>query len=150
VTTQETERFTRIAWKRKKELVQEMVFYKNVSGKFWIIIIQRYLYPNIQTNTLFSNTGEARRYWCSLLPTPSVAGLAGTLPSLAGWLGDNWRTTARLVWRPCCAATLPCGSGFFWCPSAASSPIPSGPAWLRLWSSSLPMASPPTGPAMIF
>jgi hypothetical protein len=35
VTTQETERFTRIAWKRKKELVQEMVFYKNVSGKFW-------------------------------------------------------------------------------------------------------------------
>jgi len=25
--------FTRLAWKRKRELVQEMVFYKNVSGK---------------------------------------------------------------------------------------------------------------------
>jgi len=106
--TQGTERFTRIAWKRKRELVQEMVFYKNVSGIFWVII-QRYLYPTYKprcfslTLAKLDDTGvpisHPLRGWYSRI----TAWLPGWL---AGWLWDNWTAPLGVAILRCCYPAL--------------------------------------------
>jgi len=155
--------FTRLAWKRKRELVQEMVFYKKRFWKSLGIIIQRYRYPTYKPMCFSLNTCEASRYcdvpfshplcgwymagwlWDNWTGTAPPGWLwdnwTGTAPP--GWLWDNWTGTAPPGGLTSRAATLQLWF-LLWYPRLSW--IPSGPVWLRLWSSPLPMASPPSGP----
>jgi len=127
--------------------VQEMVFYKNISGKL----------DNYYSDTSTRHTNPI----CFFLPlvklddtgvpfSHPLCSWPGTLPSLAGWLWDNWRTTAPLVWWPCCAATLPCacGSGSFcsfpdplWSCLATPLVIPASYGLAAHWSCDLPLTT---------
>jgi len=119
--------------------------------RFWKIlgnIVQRYLYPTYKprcfslTLAKLDDTG-----------VPFSHPLCSWYPRITAWLagsGQLDRSTGGghpVLLLPCPATLAP---SVVPRPSALLIWIPSGPAWLRLWSSPLPMASPPTGPAMIF
>jgi len=106
-----TKRFTRFAWKEEERAVQEILFYKTISGKSLNIqipiMLQRYLYPIYKPPPAL--TCEARRHLCAHSP-PAHDWLAGWL---AGWLacsGTAATTEVGLyVLLPCSAPLAPSG-----------------------------------------
>jgi len=92
--------------------VQEMVFYKNVSGRFWVIFIQRYLYPTYKprcfslTLAKLDDTG-----------VPFSHPLCGWYPRITAWLAGSGTTgPLHWGWPSCAAATLPCDWFLLWYP----------------------------------
>jgi len=97
--TQGTERFTRLSPGKGRELVQEIVFYKQGSGKL-NDIRQRYLYP----------TYKPKRFSLTLAKlddtgTPFSHPLCSWYPRITGWLALGKRT-APLVTMLCCYPAL--------------------------------------------